>query len=373
MKIRFFVIICLWFCGFSIYAQSFVTEPVNKQIKEFKDTLDFSTPLNTFIAYQYAVANGQNSKISQFSSYRIKPLISTEDRKISDEYKKSILETTVIESVTCNDSVAMVISTSNTDSIFLYLNKENNRWVCDGEGLLPNFEQIKEMLPKRLLILRKVNEFQKTPTDTINFINYLKNNGKEPKQYILDALKNHKLVIYGEFHFRKNSWELLCRLIKSPEFATNAGTVFLELSKDAQPELNQFFNSKIKNPDIILNIFRKEELAGWDDKGMFDLLMALWDVNRPLKNKINVMATEYSRTFYQNITSQKQYDSIERIRCDRNEIMAETIENVIRHSPDKRNHLFIVGWGHAYVGTINNDYRAEVEEIKLAYEKNDWF
>jgi uncharacterized iron-regulated protein len=184
--------------------------------------------------------------------------------------------------------------------------------------------------------------------DTTAFTKYLNVNGKEPVPYLLKKLKNNQLVIYGEFHFRKNSWELLQQLIKSPEFATNTGTVFLELSQNAQPELNQFFNSSKKEPNIILDIFRKEEITGWDDKGMYDFLMELWEMNRSLTNKVNVVATDHSRTFYQNITSKAQYDSINGIRCDRNEIMAEIIESVIRNSPDQRNHLFIVGWGHAY-------------------------
>lgn len=73
----------------------------------------------------------------------------------------------------------------------------------------------------------------------------------------------------------------------------------------------------------------------------------MW-VNHNLNNKIKVVAADYPRPFYQHIASKEQYDSISRMPLDRNEIMAEIIENEINNSHDKRNYLFIVGLGHAY-------------------------
>jgi hypothetical protein len=54
----------------------------------------------------------------------------------------------------------------------------------------------------------------------------LKENGKAPKQFLLEALAEHKLVIFGERHRRFWSWQLLKDLVNVPNFRKVTGTVF---------------------------------------------------------------------------------------------------------------------------------------------------
>jgi hypothetical protein len=267
-----------------------------------------------------------------------------------------LLNSNVEQVITYKDSVALVFrKETNSDYYLVGLSVfKSGKWLGSGEDYCSakNMNDAKQYIENMSIVhlnrLRQYNRQQIVSTDTLAFINYLKQYGENPINYLIDKLKNHKLVIYGELHFRKNSWDLLRQLIWSPEFSESTGTVFLELSQNAQPELDQFFNNQIREPNIILNIFRKEEIMGWNDKGMYDFLIELWDVNNKLINKINVIATDMPRMFYQNITNKEQCDSLYRTTCDRNEIMTETILNTMNNSQDKRNNLFIVGWEHAF-------------------------
>ena len=60
---------------------------------------------------------------------------------------------------------------------------------------------------------------QTSITDSIAMIEYVKRNGQNPKDYMLDKLTNHKLVVYGEVHKRKASWDLLKSVIEDPSFS----------------------------------------------------------------------------------------------------------------------------------------------------------
>jgi hypothetical protein len=82
---------------------------------------------------------------------------------------------------------------------------------------------------------------------------------------------------------------------------------------------------------------------------MYDFLVKLWEINSrlPKERKINVFATDFPRPFYSNITDLEQYEKFVKY-CDRNEYMANTIENYLDSTSDKRSCLFVVGCGHAY-------------------------
>ena len=102
---------------------------------------------------------------------------------------------------------------------------------------------------------------------------YVKNNGQDPKSILLDKLANHKLVIYGETHKRKASWDLLKSIIKDPSFHKTTGIVFLEMSSDSQEKIDRFFANDIMDSEILLDILRSVQLQGWDDRGMYEFVI----------------------------------------------------------------------------------------------------
>jgi hypothetical protein len=289
------------------------------------------------------------------SSYRIAPLFSKNEKdvSVSTKNKDELLNRTIREIITCNDSVAAVVTTFwDSLYVFRYLNLEDNQWLNGGEdaaeGLSATRKKVTENLTTRLKVLRKINEIKQFPTDTSAFVNYLKDYGMEPEQFILEALTNHKIVIYGETHRREISWQLMKSLINTPSFSKITGTIFMELSSDKQDALDQFFSNRELDPEIILTIFREFQLDGWYDKGSYEFLISLWKLNKqlPEKDKIKVIATDIPMPLSTLITKE-DYQHFTHNKKDRNEQMADMIEQALKLSPDKRHSLFIVGKGHA--------------------------
>jgi uncharacterized iron-regulated protein len=360
---RFFISICIWiFVSYPvnsrIFAENYEIIPVNKNLKDLPNKYTDNSPLNAFVILTNTIGNGKTEDLIALSSLRIRGQITNNTHKLSERD----LNRYIAEVIIYKDSVAAVIS-STKDSLYTYwcFSHENGQWLNAGEGWGgKTLEKAREIFFKnadmQLNFVRKIKMLDLVSTDTTAFINYLKTHGEQPNDFLMNALKSHKLVIYGEIHFRKTSWDLMRQLIKTPEFHNTTGVVFLELSEDAQAEFDKFYNNKKKDAGIILDIFRKEEFTGWLDRGMYNFILDLWDLNNnlPDEKKIKVIATEFPRPFYSSITTKEQYKSALNAVHDRNECMANTIEKYIQSTQDKRNCLFIVGSGHAYKSSALN-------------------
>lgn len=335
---------------------------INQKIKEYADTVDLTTPLNSFISFTYAMVQGYDSLQREMSSQAIRGRMSiknSDNTTVSDNAKMSLLETTIDKIVIYKDSVAGIIVNNMGFYTIRYLYLENGVWLNAGEGLGgDNLTESQNIFLKDTSIcldfVRRISQLEQVSTDTLAFINYLKNNGGEPVDFLLGALETHKIVLYGELHFREASWDLMKRLVKSPKFSQTTSTIFVELSVSAQSGLDRFLGESTKNPNIILDIFRKEELTGWNDKGMYEFLLVLWDVNAqlPEEKRIKIIAADFPRPFYSTLTSKEQYTDLETKKTDRNVYMSTIIEHSIHASSDKRHGLFIVGYAHAYKSAV---------------------
>ncbi|MDR0231248.1 MAG: hypothetical protein LBI82_03930 [Dysgonamonadaceae bacterium] len=360
MRIKLTTIFYLLFAAISVFAQDLSNEykviSINKKVNEIPYENPYQSPLENYIARMYLWIDGKNDTIH---SETIKARMGQSAKPYPQKDAEIALNSDIEQIIIYRDSIGLIFrkENSNSGSYLVGMSQwENGKWLGIGEDICfaKNINEAKQYIETKAIgILNRLRRFEQlkiVSTDTIAFIDYLKTNSREPVRYLLDKLKNTRLVIYGEVHFRKNSWGLLRELMKTPEFSETTGRVFFELSACAQPAFDRFYNNETKDVNIILDIFRKEEITGWPDKNMYDCLVDLWDINQKLpdEKKIKVIATEYQRTFYHEITSKQQYDSIESRRLDRDEIMAECIENHISKSNDKRNNLFIVGRSHAY-------------------------
>lgn len=333
------------------------TTSVNKKVAEYTDVYDLKTPLKSFITFSYLLINGKEGMLRQASASTIKGFMAKHnapDKKRSDKVKNGMLNKTIKEMIVYKDSVACVIS-DYADSLYSmrYLYMENGSWLNVGEDLGNGFTGARNRFiqksPELLRRLRKIYELQKTPSDTIAFINYLKKYGKTPKAFIINTLAKNKIVIYGELHNRKNSWALLKDVIKDPAFYKTVGTVFMEISSDAQSKLDKFYKSNELKPGLILDVLRNLELFGWMDKGMYEFLIDVWKLNKTLpdKERIKVIATDIPRPF-DSLLTKKQYDEHFNNVLDRNRQMADIIEEYVKAKKSKKNNFFIVGLGHAY-------------------------
>jgi len=214
-------------------------------------------------------------------------------------------------------------------------------------------EHANDMASENAGYIHAMSDMDEVSTDTLAFVNYAKKNGQNPKAFLLDKLADHQLVIYGELHKRKASWDLLQSVLNDPSFAKNTGIVFLEMSSSEQDKLNQFFAGKKLDKELLLDIFRGVQTEGWDDRGMHEFVIGLWNLNQklPANQKIKVMLADIARPYSTLMTTEEFNNHFDNGK-DRNEEMADIVEAGLKSRSDNRGALFIVGVGHAFKARV---------------------
>jgi hypothetical protein len=124
----------------------------------------------------------------------------------------------------------------------------------------------------------------------------------------------------------------------------------MELQSYKQSEIDAFFrNTTRMDSSILIGIYQDMQLSGWYDKGGFEFLITLWELNKKLsdKEKIKVVFTDFQPPVRQ-IKTKEELLVFDNDTTKRDTHMADVIEQTIKNSSDSRNNLFIVGYGHAY-------------------------
>lgn len=370
----FLVFSCISITGIAQNKNDFKTTTINKRIKDFPEQYSKATPIDAFISLSNITANGKMSMMREYSSYSIYQSFSkkrTPDREVPEEEKNKILNWKIKEYIIYRDSVAAVICTineTNSSHLIIYFSKENGEWLFANEDEKGEFVDAQNKatnhLPTLASYIPRMEVLKQTPKDTVNFTKYIKTHGKQPKNYVLEKLAKHKLVIYGEMHKRAASWDLLRQIIADPKFAETTGTVFMEFGSYNQEEFDRFYEQKELDKSILLNIFGSQQLAGWTDKGQFDFMIALRELNKKLSNnkKIKVVFAD-NQIPWPSIKTAEEFQSQLKKSKDRNTQMADIIQQTIQSSKDSRNSLFIVGFGHGYKSHIPGTYSTPLGQI----------
>lgn len=341
--------------------KDFVLNEINKKIHEFPNQFDLSSPLNSFLTFKYLQSDGKQGLYQSVNTYRFNGVFAKPNSpniEVTNEKKEKLLNTKIRSVIIYKDSIAGVITDySEPMCIITYLSLEDGKWLNAGEDLGNDLDDainvFKSKCDNFLNYAHRIKELKSESTDTSALINYLTNNGKAPKEFILDALTNHKIVVYGEVHRRETSWDLMKSVIMNPIFATKVGTIFMEVSSDKQNELDKFIANEELDVEIIQNIFRDLQINGWYDKGMYEFLIETWKLNKtlPKEKSVKLVCVDEPRPFgtFKNYEEMKaHFNSI----LDRNEQMAKIISETISTNKDNRNSLFIVGNGHAFKSPV---------------------
>lgn len=352
------LLILLFIISVNSYGQELSSDfkkiTVNKKIKEFPDQFDLSSPLKSCITINYIFINGKERLLRKASTIMNKefcPDSTVSDSKVSEDKKNQYMNTTIKEIIIYKDSIACVISEIRESYFSLRdFTLENGKWVnlCEDarNSLLESRKYFAKNANQFLHALPLFNSIATIPTDTISFINYLKEKGDNPKEFILDKLKKYKLVMYGDIHRRKASWDFLQKVVNDKKFASNTGIIFMEMASDKQQDIDRFLANEKTDKELLLNIFRDYMDIGWNDKGMFDFVVKIHELNKklPANNRIRIIAADTPRPFNSFLTKEDMINSD--AKYDRNEFMASTILNYLATKKDKRNALFIVGTAH---------------------------
>lgn len=337
--------------GFSI-------EPVNQSAGSFKDTVDLSTPLSANITMTYMLYHGEKGKWRSVSARQIWEGLPGPDTKpvpVSKAGQLDFLDRHIYEIINYRDSLSWVIYDFGRTGMVAYraLILEDNVWKNAGEGLNSDLDATHKMVIERadrlLQEIRDREKLKKIVSDTTDFVNCLRNDASNPKDYLLDKLSKHQVVIYGELHKRKFSWDFLKTVVADDRFAEQTGTIFLELPSHTRPLFEEFLNSPDLNPEIVLKILRQEQVYGWEDRGEYEFILDVWKNNQrlPVTKRIRIIPVDCQANWDALTTHEDYLRWKNNLQEERNFHMARTIAEFLQQSTDKRNTLFIVGYNHA--------------------------
>lgn len=331
---------------------NFAFEDINKTVREIEPQYidNPSSPLDYYRTRAWVRLNGKTGLWHDISSKRYDFDKNASDEEVDSAMTEYILNEPIIKIITYRDSTAAIITKDSEESFLInYSWIEDGRWVNGGQSLGDGIEEVEEIafdnLPLQHANISRINEVAVLPTDEKPFADFIAGITQTPEEFLLSALKEHKLVINGEYHRRKVSWDALKRLIALPDFAETVGTVFMELPSWRQSTMDSFMSADTLNPEYVYSIFRDEQPNGWWDRGEFEFLCDLWNINHnlPQDKKIKVVLADY-QVPYSTMTSRDEAQEME----ERNTHMADIIENHINSSTDARHSLFLVGCAHAY-------------------------
>lgn len=352
-----FISIIIFLIGISttVFAElpnGFRIESVSKPVKEFQlDSIKLTSPLDYYLSRAWVRANGKARHWADISTSKFHYDPNASDETVDEDFRNYVLNETIDAIVSYGDSVAALVTHTEGEDFCLlnYCWIENGRWVNGGQGIADNLNKAEDKLltdlPFHHRKLPRIAQINNLPTDIAPFVDFLSLVDTAPEQFILEMLRTHKLVINGEFHRRKVSWDMLKRLIALPDFAETTSTIFMELPSWCQPKMDEFLSSDTINPELILQIFREEQLLGWWDSGEFEFICDLWHINQslPQNKRVKIILTDYQIP-YSLAANSEDFKELE----DRNTHMATVITHTIDKSDDKRNNLFLVGCGHAF-------------------------
>ena len=356
MKLSYILSLVILFSTFGdSYAQSlsdYKIEQIQKQVKDFPlDSINLTSPLDYYLSRAQVRLSGKFKNWQIISSSMFDFSADVPDEIINDDLRNYVLNETIDYVITYRDSVATVVTHTEGEDLVMLNNcwLENGSWVNRGQSIADNYSEAKdkiiEQLPEALYNLPRVDIINDIPTDVEPYAAFISEVKQSPEDFIMDMLKTHTLVVYGEFHRRMVSWDTLKRLISLPDFSKEVGNIFIEMPSWHQSTMDNFMMSPSLDSTLIIQIFQDEQPNGWWDRGEFEFLCKLWEINQslPTEKKIRVVLADYQIP-YSKITKKEEAKAAE----DRNTHMANVIVETINNSNNTRNNLFIVGCAHAY-------------------------
>lgn len=328
---------------------------VNKEVKDFPEKEDFSTPEAAYATINRLSASGDQAFWRRVSVKRLAERMPTTQakRKISKQAAYGWLNAQILEVRIFRDIYAGVIAKipHPWKSIIDYrsLEFENGQWLNAGNDV---FGDVEEARRKFSIICGRYAERPTRPRmDNPQaylrpFVEFLESNAEEPKAFVMKALAKHKVIIMGEIHHRPRYWAFNSSLVADPDFPKYAGTIYMELPSNDQGLIDEFLASEPCDTMLVIRMLRDMLWMGWPDQPMLNFFVRVWNTNRALQpnQRLRIVLVDMQRPWekIQNRNDWRQHD------VDRDKYMAENIlEDIRKHPAERRNRLFIVGVGHA--------------------------
>lgn len=133
------------------------------------------------------------------------------------------------------------------------------------------------------------------PYDT--YVQYLKEKGQPPTDYVIEKLKKYNIVMIGEDHWLKNHPQFMSDLIKAIHEDGSVELNYLAIefgnAKD-QPLADEFIASPTYREDLAIQILQNgPDFCGWPYQEVLDIFKTIWEENKkhPEKKLIKILLT----------------------------------------------------------------------------------
>lgn len=193
-----------------------------------------------------------------------------------------------------------------------------------------------------------------------SYVEFVEDNDKLAKDYILDLFEKNDLVVLCErYHSENTQYELIMDVISDPRFIENVGNVFFETAmRNINPELNELVRSENLSENELqkklLAIHRNSDYYPlWEPYNLYYQNKQIYKINQSLseEEKINIYATDVA-IMQDSATVNQLKDFWDGDADNRDRLMAEFIidkfEQIKKSDAKRKKALVIMNYRHAY-------------------------
>lgn len=193
----------------------------------------------------------------------------------------------------------------------------------------------------------------------LNYANTLKAIGKDPEQFVIDALLQSDLLIFDDaIHSAQEPFDFYQELLRDPRLNSKVKFVFIEIfSVAAQPHIDLFLASPSRDRNLLKPVFQNDFSGfGWRYETYLSLLETVWEVNQKLPNseKIKVIGVDQP-IFWKGINSRKDYDDFNHSLNARDYFMFLEISSHLKNFASQKKGIFLTNTRHAYTDLHASD------------------
>jgi len=336
--------------------EAFEIRPASGRVCDFPKEEDLSKPKSAYAAVNRVLVAGKTAGWIRVSTPQLARRMKgrNDNPPRSAESARRWLDAEIVEVLVFRGRTAMVVSRlampaggpQRFDGRVLELHE--GRWLNDHHGVYRSAARARESFARACSMKLAVGARPPVPRPAEYlkpFVRHVQRSGRPPREFVLEAIETHRLVIIGEIHHRPAYWALNADVVRDRRFAKAAGQVYLELPHHAQPLVDRFLASDKPDTAPIVEVLRDNLWMGWPDRPMLEFFVAVRQANRrrPAGERIRIVLVDMARPW----AKVKHRGDWGRYNCDRDELMARLVlEDLGRNGGDRRGGLFIVGLGH---------------------------
>jgi hypothetical protein len=192
-----------------------------------------------------------------------------------------------------------------------------------------------------------------------NYLESLKQAGKEPIAFMKDALLKADLLIFDDAaHSAQEPFDFYQQLIRDPQFNKKVKFIFIEVfSISSQPYLDRYLANPDKDSTILFPVFQNDFSGyGWRYETYFSLLKTVWELNQHFqeKEKIRVIGVDQP-IFWEGIKTYHDYEVFLNSLDARDYFMYLQIVKNMNNFNGNDKGIFFTNTRHAYTDLHSKD------------------